>query len=96
MQSLKPGFLLLEVATLGLPWYLRLCGAAHPDGREGAPGRCGGCQGRGAGALFLPLLCQDLRKETAVSIYHLLPGPLSGSCGHTRPEFLPWVPSRSP
>lgn len=39
--------------------------------------------------IFLPLLCWDLRKEITVPIYHLLPGPLSGSSGHTHPVFLP-------
>lgn len=31
--------------------------------------------GHGEGALSLPLLCQGLRKEIPVSLYHLLRGP---------------------
>lgn len=47
VQSLKPGFLLLEVTILFPSWYLRLCGALTQKGEEWALGRCGRCQGCG-------------------------------------------------
>ena len=92
MQSLKTGFLLLEVAILFPSWYLRLCGAVTPTGEEW---HRAGVPRMWREGIFLPLLCWDLRKEITVPIYHLLPGPLSGSSGHTRcvPAFLPWAPS---
>lgn len=93
MQSLKTGFLLLEVAILFPSWYLRLCGAVTPTGEEWAPGRCAKDVERGH---FPPSFIVGSKEGDHCSHLSPPPGaPLRQLRTHTRcvPAFLPWAPS---